>query len=109
MSIENIFVVGAGLMGSGIAQTALTSGYTVTLNDQRQETLERARLGIENRLEHMVIKGKITAEYKTDCMDRLTLDTRLSGAKKADLVIEAIFENMEAKKEVFEGLEKVPR
>ena len=42
MAIQNIFVVGAGLMGSGIAQNAITSGYNVTLNDQRQEALERA-------------------------------------------------------------------
>ena len=44
MAIQNIFVVGAGLMGSGIAQTAMTSGYHVILNDQRQETLERAQI-----------------------------------------------------------------
>ena len=46
MSIQNIFVVGAGLMGSGIAQNAITSGYTVTLNDQREEALDRAKSGI---------------------------------------------------------------
>ena len=46
MAIQNIFVVGAGLMGSGIAQNAITSGYTVTLNDQRQEALDRAQANI---------------------------------------------------------------
>ncbi len=51
MAIQNIFVVGAGLMGSGIAQTAITSGYNVILNDQRQETLERAQMGIEKPAE----------------------------------------------------------
>ena len=50
MAIQNIFVVGAGLMGSGIAQNAITSGYNVTLNDQRQEALERAKAGIERAL-----------------------------------------------------------
>ena len=107
MAIENIFVVGAGLMGSGIAQTAITSGYHVVLNDQRQETLERAKMSIENRLAHMVSKGAMTQENMKECMDRLVIDSRLSAAKDADLVVEAIFEDLDAKRSVFEGLEKV--
>lgn len=107
MAIQNVFVVGAGLMGSGIAQTALQSGYTVTLNDQRQEALERAKMGIENRFQRMVDKGTITEETKKEYMSRLTIDARLSAAKNADIVIEAIFENLDAKKGVFEGLEKI--
>ena len=66
MAIQNIFVVGAGLMGSGIAQTAMTSGYHVILNDQRQETLERAQMGIESRLKHMVEKGTMSEEEFQD-------------------------------------------
>ncbi len=107
MAVEKIFVVGAGLMGSGIAQNAITSGYTVVLNDQSQEALERAKLGIAGRLQRMVDKGTMTPEKMQECMDRLTLDPRLSGAADADLVVEAIYENLNAKKEVFEGLEKV--
>ncbi len=107
MEIRNIFVVGAGLMGSGIAQTALQSGYTVTLNDQREEALDRAKAGINNRLERLVEKGKMTAEEKTDCMSRLTTDTRLNGAAKADLVIEAIFEELSAKREIFQSLDVI--
>jgi 3-hydroxybutyryl-CoA dehydrogenase len=107
MAIQNIFVVGAGLMGGGIAQTALQSGYTVTLNDQRQEALERAKMSIDNRFQHMVDKGTMSAEQKQDNMSRLTIDARLSAAKNADMVIEAIFENLDAKKAVFEGLEKI--
>lgn len=107
MAIQNVFVVGAGLMGSGIAQTALQSGYTVTLNDQRQEALERAKMGIENRFQRMVDKGTITEETKKEYMSRLTIDARLAAAKDADIVIEAIFENLDAKKGVFEGLEKI--
>ena len=107
MAIEKIFVVGAGLMGSGIAQNAITSGYTVTLNDTRQEALERAKMGIGSRLDRMVQKGTLTQEQKDECMKRLSIDARLSAAKDADLVIEAIYENLNAKKEVFEDLEKV--
>ena len=59
MAIQNIFVVGAGLMGSGIAQNAITSGYTVTINDQRQEALDRAKAGIEKALNRDVEKGRV--------------------------------------------------
>ena len=107
MAIQNIFVVGAGLMGSGIAQTAMTSGYHVILNDQRQETLERAQMGIESRLKHMVEKGTMSEEESQDCMGRLKIDTRLSAAREADLVVEAIFENLEAKQAVFRQLEEI--
>ena len=62
MAIQNIFVVGAGLMGSGIAQNAITSGYTVTINDQRQEALDRAKAGIEKALNRDVEKGRMAAE-----------------------------------------------
>ena len=107
MEIQTIFVVGAGLMGSGIAQTALQSGYTVILNDQREEALDRARAGIASRLERLVVKGTLTQEQKDDCLKRLTTDTRLAGAAKAELVIEAIFEDLNAKREVFQALDQI--
>lgn len=107
MDVQNIFVVGAGLMGSGIAQNALQSGYTVTLNDQRQEALERAREGIARQFRRDVEKGRMTQEQYGQCMGRLTIDARLSAARTADLVIEAIYENLDAKRAVFEGLERV--
>lgn len=94
-------------MGSGIAQNALHSGYTVTLNDQRQEALERARMGIDNQFKREVEKGRMTEEAHKDCMSRLSIDATLNGAKGADLVIEAIYEDLGAKQAVFEGLEKV--
>ena len=107
MAIQKIFVVGAGLMGSGIAQNAITSGYTVVLNDQRQEALERARAGIEKALKRDVEKGRMSEEDCQAALARLSIDASLNGAKDADLVIEAIYENLEAKQAVFEGLEKV--
>ena len=58
MAIQKIFVVGAGLMGSGIAQNAICSGYTVVLNDQRMEALERAKAGIEKALARDVEKDR---------------------------------------------------
>ena len=107
VAIEKIFVVGAGLMGSGIAQNAITSGYTVVLNDQRMEALERAQAGIEKTLKRDVEKGRMAEEDCQAALARLTIDNTLEGARDADLVIEAIYENLEAKQAVFAGLEEV--
>ena len=107
MAIEKIFVVGAGLMGSGIAQTAICNGYTVTLNDQRQEALERGKAGIVKMLKRDVEKGRMTAEECEAALARLSLDSSMNGAQNADLVIEAIYENLEAKQAVFKRLEEV--
>ena len=107
MAIQKIFVVGAGLMGSGIAQNAITSGYTVILNDQRQEALERAKDGIVKSLDREVEKGRMSTEDRDAALARLSIDATLEGAKEADLVIEAIFENLEAKQAVFTSLEDI--
>ena len=107
MAIQNLFVVGAGLMGSGIAQNAITSGYTVTLNDQRQEALDRAKAGIEQALDRDVSKGRMAAEDRDAALARLSLNPSMEGAKNADLVIEAIYENLEAKQAVFTALEEI--
>ena len=107
MAIQKIFVVGAGLMGSGIAQTAIVNGYDVVLNDQRQEALERAQMGIQKALEREVEKGRMTQEAMDAALPRLALDITIEGAKDADLVIEAVFENLEAKQTVFQQLEEV--
>ena len=107
MAIQKIFVVGAGLMGSGIAQTAIVNGYDVVLNDQRQEALERAQMGIQKALEREVEKGRMTQEAMDAALPRLALDITIEGTKDADLVIEAVFENLEAKQTVFQQLEEV--
>ena len=107
MAIEKIFVVGAGLMGSGIAQNAITAGYTVTLNDQNMAALERAKGNIEKLMRRDVEKGRMAAEACDAALARLTLDDTINGAKDADLVIEAIYENLQAKQTVFQNLEAV--
>ena len=107
MAIEKIFVVGAGLMGSGIAQNAITCGYTVTLNDQNMAALERAKGNIEKLMRRDVEKGRMAAEACDAALARLTLDDTINGAKDADLVIEAIYENLQAKQTVFQNLEAV--
>ena len=107
MDIQNIFVIGAGLMGSGIAQNAIVAGYNVILNDKRLEALERAKGGIKKNLDREVEKGRMTAEDAEAALARLSLADSVAAAKNVDLVIEAIFENAEAKQAVFSELEGV--
>ena len=107
MAIQNIFVVGAGLMGSGIAQTAITSGYHVVINDQNQAALDRALAGIEKALARDVEKERLTQEEKDAALKLLSTDSTMEGARNADLVIEAIYENLEAKQAVFKQLEEI--
>ena len=105
--VKNIFVVGAGLMGSGIAQTAITHGFNVTLNDQRAEALERAHNGIAKSLARDVEKGRLSQEDCDAAMARLVVSASMQPAKDADLVIEAIYENLDAKQAVFKQLEDI--
>ena len=107
MEIRKIFVVGSGLMGSGIAQTAIQAGYEVILNDQSKAALERGQAGINKRLERLVEKGRMTAEEKEDCMGRLTTSVSVHVASNVDMVIEAIYENLEAKQAIFQQLDKI--
>ena len=105
MEIRKIFVVGSGLMGSGIAQTAIQAGYEVILNDQSKA--ERGQAGINKRLERLVEKGRMTSEEKEDCMGRLTTSVSVHVASNVDMVIEAIYENLEAKQAIFQQLDKI--
>ena len=90
MAIQNIFVVGAGLMGSGIAQNAITCGFDVTLNDKQQAAVERAQMNIQKSLEREVSKGRMTQEAMDEALTHLTVDS-----------------SMEAKQAVFTELEEL--
>jgi len=106
MKIKKVAIIGAGIMGHGIAQVVSTAGIEVRLNDIKEEILEKARSGVDFSLNRMLKKGKITAEEKAGIFSRITFTTDLSEAvKEADLVIEAIPEIIEMKKEVFKRLE----
>ena len=104
MEIKNIFVVGAGFMGSGIAQTAIQSGYNVTIHDQSEAALERARTNIAKNMDRLVSKGRMTAEEKETALALLGTSSSIHTAANADLVIEAIFEDLNAKRAIFEAM-----
>ena len=105
--VKTIMVIGAGQMGAGIAQVCATSGYVVMLHDANREALEKGIQGIEKRLSKNVEKGRLSDDEKNATLARLTKATNLSVAKDADLVIEAIVENMTVKTAIFKELDEI--
>lgn len=106
---QNLYVVGAGLMGSGIAQVAAAAGWQVTMRDVDDAALTRGLGGIEKSLSRFVDKEKITADDMQATLSRIATTTDLDAAAEADLVVEAVFEKLEIKQEVFSTLDKVCR
>ena len=103
--IKRIAVVGSGTMGNGIAQVCAMNGYDVDLIDVKQEFLDRAMKTITGSLDRMLKKGKITEEDKKGALARISTSTDLSRAANAQLVIEAVTENLQVKLDVFGKLE----
>ncbi|MBS3873366.1 MAG: 3-hydroxybutyryl-CoA dehydrogenase [Dethiobacter sp.] len=104
--MKTIMVVGAGQMGSGIAQVAAQSNYTVLLCDLSSEYLSRAQANIARVLTKAVEKGTLSNDEKEATLSRLTVTTEMDRAVEADLVIEAVSENVEVKKGVFIELDR---
>lgn len=109
MKFKNLFVLGAGTMGNGIAQVGLQAGMKVTVCDTFKPALERAADYFERALSKNVSKGRMTEADKADCLSRLTITGELSAAAGADIVIEAIKEDLETKKAVFAQLSGICR
>ncbi len=107
MDIKKIMVVGAGQMGSGIAQVAAQSGYDVVLNDISMEFVKKGYSNIEKILARNVSKGKISEEEKNSILSKIELADNLGPAKDCDLVIEAVVENMDIKAKVFSELDTI--
>ncbi|WP_243521689.1 3-hydroxyacyl-CoA dehydrogenase family protein [Bacillus pseudomycoides] len=107
MSISTVGIVGAGTMGSGIANLAAMSGFNVILRDVEDQYLQNALVRIEKFMDKSVVKGKMTVEQKAEVMERITVTTDLEDMKDVDIVIEAIIEDLELKKEVFSKLDKI--
>jgi 3-hydroxybutyryl-CoA dehydrogenase len=102
-------VIGAGLMGSGIAQVSAQAGWHVVLRDVTPEALERGRGGIAASYDRFVAKGRMTASDAESALARITTTTDLEAAADADVVVEAVFESLEVKTEVFTALDRVCR
>ena len=107
--IETIGVVGAGTMGSGIAQVAARAGYRVRLRDVKEEHLERGLAAIEQNLQRDVDKGRLSVDEKRAIIGRIERAIEWSAFAEADFVIEAVSEDAEVKAEVFRTLDQVVR
>jgi 3-hydroxybutyryl-CoA dehydrogenase len=100
-------VVGAGLMGAGIAQVAAQAGWQVTLRDLDDAATRRGRDGIRTSLEKFAKKGVIEPGEVEATLARITLTTELEAVADADVVVEAVFERLDVKQEVFRALDKL--
>jgi len=105
--MKTIMVIGAGQMGGGIAQVAAQAGYSVILNDIKEEFVTRGLGIIEKNLRRSVEKGKLSTQEMEDILGRFTKSTALQDAASADLVIEAAVENMTIKAQVFAQLDLI--
>ncbi|MFH9248579.1 3-hydroxyacyl-CoA dehydrogenase family protein [Streptomyces lydicus] len=104
---KKLAVIGAGLMGSGIAQVSAQAGWDVVLRDVTDEALARGKGGIEASYEKFVSKGKLTAADAEQALARITTTTDLEAAADADIVVEAVFERIDVKREIFQALDKL--
>jgi len=103
--ITRVGVLGCGLMGSGIAQVAAAAGYDTVVRDVSKELLDRGRAGIEKSLAKLVEKGKLDAATRDATLKRLTFTTTVADLKGADIVVEAITEDLGLKNALFKELD----
>lgn len=109
MNIKKIGVVGAGIMGSGIAQVASAAGFDVVLNDIEDQYLDRGISAISSSLDRMVKKEKISAEEKNAILNRIVRSTNLDDFSDVDFVVEAVTENESLKLDIFKQLDSICR
>ena len=107
MEIKKIGIVGAGQMGSGIAEVALTSGFDVLMRDVTMEAVQRGRLRIVTDFDKRIQKGKMTETEKETILQKLSTTITLEDLGKCDVVIEAAVENIPLKWEIFTKLDEV--
>ena len=107
MAIQKVGVVGCGLMGSGIAQVAAQAGFAVTVREVSLQPLDKGLQSIEKNLGRLVEKGTLTAADRDQVRGRLRGTTSLEDLKECDIIIEAILEQVPAKRELYGALDKI--
>ena len=105
--IKNVGIIGAGTMGSGIAQVAATADCKVKLFDLNQEALDKAKAALEKILNRLIEKGRIDATEKNRIQGNISYVSDMKSFSDADMTIEAIIENIDIKKKVFQELESI--
>src|ERR1700712_1050939 len=107
MSINSIAVVGAGTMGSGIAQTAITCGIEVLVVEQDDAKVEQGLDRVRSGLDRFVARDKLTSSQAAEALERLTFSTELVDISKADMVIEAVFEDVALKLDILGQIDRL--
>jgi 3-hydroxybutyryl-CoA dehydrogenase len=107
--IQTIGIVGAGTMGNGIAHVAARSGYPVVLCDIRPAALEQALETISRNMDREVARGKLSTEARTEAIARIATAGKLEALSRADFIIEAVIENIDAKLKIFQDLDSIAR
>jgi 3-hydroxybutyryl-CoA dehydrogenase len=105
MAIQNVGVVGCGLMGSGIAQVAAASGFATVVSEVSAELLAKGLTSIDKNLNRLAEKGSITETVKNEIRGRLKGTTKIEDLKDCDVIVEAIIEQLPAKRELFGALD----
>ena len=106
---KTIAVIGAGLMGSGIAQVSAAAGYEVVLRDVSDAATTRGLAGITASYDKFVGKGKLDRDAADAALARITTTTDLAAVAEADVVVEAVFEDLEVKQTLFRDLDKLAK
>ncbi|MFD3992477.1 3-hydroxyacyl-CoA dehydrogenase family protein [Streptomyces sp. NPDC058548] len=106
---RKLAVIGAGLMGSGIAQVSAQAGWDVVLRDVTDAALTRGTDGIKASYDRFVAKGKLDAADAEAALGRITATTELEAVADADVIVEAVFENLDVKHEIFRSLDKIAK
>jgi 3-hydroxybutyryl-CoA dehydrogenase len=107
MPIQRVGVLGCGLMGSGIAQVSSVAGYTTVVKEVADEVLKKGLASIDKSLSRLAEKGKITAESRSEALTRLKGTTKFEDLADCDIVIEAITENLQIKRDTFSALDRI--
>ena len=108
--IKTVSVIGAGLMGTGIAQVVATGGYDVYLKDVSQDILDKSKAEMDKRLKRLIDKEKMTNEMAAEVLGRITFSMDMKTAvKKADFIIEAVPEDLALKKKVFTEIDSMAK
>ena len=107
MGVKKIGVIGAGTMGHGISLVAAKAGFDVTMQDIKDEFVQKGLSKIERFLDKSIEKGKMTAEEKNKILSKIKGTTKLEDLKDCDLIVEAIFEDVTVKKDIFKKLDKL--
>src|SRR5687768_11784646 len=109
LTLRKIGVIGAGTMGNGIAQVFAQAGFDVRLVDAAAGALDRARATIEKSLSKLVEKARLSSAERDDALSHLTTGVNIDALSDVDYVVEAIFEDAQAKREIFARLDQLTR